>query len=130
MPEIGIEPRPSRARVGGMEATAVIWHRGRLVPWQDATVHVLAHALHYGSSIFEGIRAYDTPAHGTVIFRLGAHLRRLFDSARIYRMEMPHDEPTLRAACWDVLRENGLAAPHAPGRPPRRCAPPAHEHLV
>ena len=93
-----------------MEATAVIWHRGRLVPWQDATVHVLAHALHYGSSIFEGIRAYDTPAHGTVIFRLAAHLRRLFDSARIYRLEVPYDEATLRTACWEVLRENGLAA--------------------
>jgi branched-chain amino acid aminotransferase len=93
-----------------MEATAFIWHRGRLVPWQDATVHVLAHALHYGSSVFEGIRAYDTPAQGTVIFRLGAHLRRLYDSARIYRLDMPHDEAELRAACWDVLRENGLRA--------------------
>ncbi|HXT50981.1 MAG TPA: aminotransferase class IV, partial [Thermoanaerobaculia bacterium] len=93
-----------------MEATAVIWHRGRLVPWQDATVHVLAHALHYGSSVFEGIRAYDTPAHGTVIFRLAAHLRRLFDSARIYRMDVPHAEADLRTACWELLRENGLAA--------------------
>ena len=93
-----------------MEATAFIWHRGRLVPWQDATVHVLAHALHYGSSVFEGIRAYETPTHGTVIFRLGPHLRRLFDSARIYRLDMPHDEATLRTACWDVLRENGLRA--------------------
>ena len=92
-----------------MEATAFIWHRGRLVPWQDATVHVLAHALHYGSSVFEGIRAYDTP-NGTVIFRLGPHFRRLFDSARIYRLDMPHDEATLRTACWDVLRENGLRA--------------------
>ena len=93
-----------------MEATPYIWHRGRLVPWQDATVHVLSHALHYGSSIFEGIRAYDTAAHGTVIFRLGPHLRRLFDSARIYRMEMPYDLGAIRTACWDVLRENGLKA--------------------
>ncbi|HXT22714.1 MAG TPA: branched-chain amino acid transaminase [Thermoanaerobaculia bacterium] len=93
-----------------MEATPFIWHRGRLVPWQDATVHVLAHALHYGSSVFEGIRAYDTTNHGTAIFRLAAHLRRFYASARIYRMEIPHDEATLRTACWDVLRENGLRA--------------------
>jgi branched-chain amino acid aminotransferase len=93
-----------------MEATPFIWHRGRLVPWQDATVHVLAHVLHYGSSVFEGIRAYDTKVCGTAIFRLGAHLRRLHDSARIYRMDMPHDEAELRAACHDVVRENGLCA--------------------
>ncbi len=93
-----------------MEPSAFIWHRGKLVPWQDATVHVLAHALHYGSSVFEGIRAYETTTQGTVIFRLAAHLRRLFDSARIYHLEMPHDEPELRAACWEVLRENGLMA--------------------
>jgi branched-chain amino acid aminotransferase len=93
-----------------MEPSAFIWHRGKLVPWQDATVHVLSHALHYGSSVFEGIRAYETASQGTVIFRLGAHLRRFYDSARIYRMDLPHDEGELRAACWEVLRENGLRA--------------------
>jgi branched-chain amino acid aminotransferase len=93
-----------------MEATPFIWHRGRLVPWQDATIHVLSHALHYGSSVFEGIRAYETRAQGTVIFRLAAHLRRFYDSARIYRMEVPHTVEELRAACWDVIRENGLQA--------------------
>src|SRR5262245_54375112 len=93
-----------------MEPSKVIWHRGRLVPWQDPTGPVLGHGLHYGSSVFEGIRAYDTPAHGTVIFRLGAHLRRFYDSARIYRLDLPHTDGELRNACWDVLRENDLRA--------------------
>ena len=93
-----------------MKPSAVIWHKGRLVPWEEATVHVLSHALHYGSSIFEGIRAYETGTQGTVIFRLGAHLRRLFDSARIYRFEMPHAEAELREACCEVVRVNELRA--------------------
>jgi branched-chain amino acid aminotransferase len=91
-----------------MEPSTYIWQRGKLVPWQEATVHVLAHVLHYGSSVFEGIRAYETKAHGTVIFRLGAHLRRLFESAKIYRMDVPHTEEEVRAACFEVLRVNGL----------------------
>ena len=93
-----------------MEPSAYIWHRGRLVPWQEATVHVLAHALHYGSSVFEGIRAYESRDHGTVIFRLGDHIRRLFESARTYRLELPHTREELCAACREVVRVNGLAA--------------------
>jgi branched-chain amino acid aminotransferase len=93
-----------------MEPSAYIWHRGRMVPWQDATVHVLAHVLHYGSSVFEGIRSYETKNHGTVIFRLAAHLRRLYESALIYRMDVPHAEEEIRAACFEVLRVNGLEA--------------------
>jgi branched-chain amino acid aminotransferase len=93
-----------------MKPATVIWHKGRLVPWEQATVHVLAHALHYGSSIFEGIRAYESPVHGTVIFRLAAHLRRLLDSARIYRFDMPHVEEELREACFEVMRANELRA--------------------
>ena len=93
-----------------MKPSAVIWHKGQLVPWEQATVHVLSHALHYGSSIFEGIRAYESAAHGTVIFRLGAHLRRLHDSARIYRFDIPHDEAELREACFEVMRANELRA--------------------
>ena len=92
-----------------MEPSAHIWHRGRMVPWQDATVHVLAHALHYGSAVFEGIRAYDTP-RGTMIFRLAEHIRRLVDSARTYRMVLPHSQEELRAACREVVRANGLKA--------------------
>jgi branched-chain amino acid aminotransferase len=93
-----------------MEPSALIWHKGKMVPWQDATVHILAHGLHYGSSVFEGIRAYKTKTHGTAIFRLAAHLRRLFDSARIYRMEIPHSEEELREVCFEALRVNGLEA--------------------
>ena len=69
-------------------ATQYIWFNGKLVPWEKATVHVLAHALHYGSSVFEGVRAYETP-RGVAIFRLRDHTRRLFDSAKIYRIHMP-----------------------------------------
>jgi len=86
-----------------------IWHNGRLVPWAEATVHVSAHALHYGSSVFEGIRAYQTP-QGSAIFRLDAHIRRLFESARLYRCELPFDPATIRQACRDVVTHNGLAS--------------------
>ena len=97
-----------------------IWHNGKLKPWAEATVHVMAHALHYGSSVFEGIRSYPTPK-GIVIFRLTDHLKRLFNSAKIYDMLMPYDQATLTAACREVVRVNGLKkAYHPPGRLPRR----------
>ncbi|RYF06296.1 MAG: branched-chain amino acid transaminase [Deltaproteobacteria bacterium] len=86
-----------------------IWHNGRLVPWENCQVHVLAHALHYGSSVFEGIRAYKTPT-GPQFFRLDAHLRRLSDSARIYRMPIPYDRAALAQACADVVRASQLDA--------------------
>jgi branched-chain amino acid aminotransferase len=92
-----------------MRATKQIWFNGELVPWERATVHVMTHALHYGSSVFEGIRSYDTP-RGPAIFRLQPHLRRLADSARIYRMEIPYSQEDLTAACHAVVRENGLTA--------------------
>jgi branched-chain amino acid aminotransferase len=95
-------------RVAAMEPSKYIWHRGQLVPWQDATIHVLSHALHYGSAVFEGIRAYDTAAHGPVIFRLREHVRRLRESARIYRLELPHSQEELEAACREVVRANDL----------------------
>ena len=84
-----------------------IWHNGKLLPWQEATVHVMAHGLHYGSSVFEGIRAYNTPK-GVQIFQLQAHIKRLLESARIYRMEIPYSAATLSEACKDVLRHSGL----------------------
>lgn len=86
-----------------------IWHNGALVPWQNATVHVLTHGLHYGSSVFEGIRAYNTP-QGPKIFRLHEHMRRLFDSARVYRIEVPYSIEVLSAACKEVLRVSGLSS--------------------
>ena len=84
-----------------------IWHNGRIKPWAEATVHVMAHGLHYGSSVFEGIRSYATPK-GQAIFRLTDHLKRLYASAKIYDMAMPYDVPTLAQACRDVITANQL----------------------
>ena len=84
-----------------------IWHNGSIKPWADATVHVMAHGLHYGSSVFEGIRSYATP-QGQAIFRLTEHLKRLYASAKIYDMYMPYDVPTLAQACRDVITANKL----------------------
>ena len=86
---------------------AHIWHNGSIKPWAEATVHVMAHGLHYGSSVFEGIRSYATP-NGQAIFRLTDHLKRLYASAKIYDMYMPYDVPTLAQACRDVITANGL----------------------
>jgi len=90
-----------------IKTTEWIWHNGRLVPWQNATVHVLSHALHYGSSVFEGLRAYATPA-GTQIFRLQAHTRRLLDSAKIHRIVVPWSGDEISAACKEVVLRNNL----------------------
>ncbi|MDR3055154.1 MAG: branched-chain amino acid transaminase [Zoogloeaceae bacterium] len=85
-----------------------IWYDGQLVPWRDATTHVLTHSLHYGMGIFEGLRAYRTQAGTTAIFRLDAHTDRLFNSARIFQMTMPYDKATLNEAHKEVLRANAL----------------------
>lgn len=85
----------------------VIWHNGRMVPWADAKIHVLSHALHYGTSVFEGVRVYDTP-EGPCAFRLTDHVRRLFDSARMYSIALPFSEAALVQACKDAVRVNGL----------------------
>ena len=87
--------------------TKFIWFNGELVPWEQATVHVMTHALHYGSSVFEGVRAYKTP-NGPAIFRLAPHTKRLFDSAKIYRMPIPFTPEQVGEACKAVVRENGL----------------------
>jgi branched-chain amino acid aminotransferase len=87
--------------------TKYIWFNGELVPWEKATVHVMSHALHYGSSVFEGIRCYDTPK-GPAIFRLAPHTRRLFDSAKIYYMDIPYSQAQINDACKTVVRENSL----------------------
>ena len=88
-------------------ATPYIWFNGKLVPWEKATVHVLAHALHYGSSVFEGVRAYATP-QGVAIFRLRDHTKRLFDSAKIYRMQIPFQPEQINAACRETVAVNDL----------------------
>jgi branched-chain amino acid aminotransferase len=84
-----------------------IWRDGEFIRWQDATLHVMSHVIHYGSSVFEGIRCYRTP-EGPAVFRLHDHLRRLVDSARIYRMETDYDEPALAAACQELIVRNRL----------------------
>ncbi len=84
-----------------------IWFNGRLVDWKDAKIHVLTHGLHYGTGVFEGIRAYET-INSTAIFRLTDHLKRLYRSAKIYFMEIPFTLDELREACKAVVRENGL----------------------
>ncbi|MGO4763096.1 branched-chain amino acid transaminase [Cupriavidus sp. 2KB_3] len=84
-----------------------IWMDGKLIEWRDAKIHVLTHTLHYGMGVFEGVRAYKTPA-GTAIFRLKEHTRRLFNSAKIFQMVMPFDEATLEAAQREVVRANNL----------------------
>lgn len=87
--------------------TEWIWHNGEFIPWEDATLHVMSHVVHYGSSVFEGIRCYKT-SEGPAIFRLGEHLRRLRHSAKIYRMEMKFDDAQFTAACQELIARNGL----------------------
>jgi branched-chain amino acid aminotransferase len=92
-----------------MKTSRYIWFNGDLVPWADAKVHVMTHALHYGSSVFEGIRCYATP-NGPAIFRLQDHVDRLFQSASIYRIEIPFTPQEIAEACRAAVRENGLAS--------------------
>jgi branched-chain amino acid aminotransferase len=87
--------------------TEKIWMNGELVDWADAKIHVGSHGLHYGSGVFEGIRAYDTP-RGTAVFRLRDHLQRLDDSARLLYMELPYGVEELRSACLELIGANGL----------------------
>jgi branched-chain amino acid aminotransferase len=89
------------------KASRYIWHNGRLVPWEDATVHVLSHGLHYGSSVFEGIRVYGTP-RGPMGFRLQDHLTRMYNSAKLYRIDIPFPREEITAACHQAVTANGL----------------------
>jgi branched-chain amino acid aminotransferase len=92
-----------------LQATEKIWHNGRLIPWDEAKIHVLSHVVSYGSSVFEGLRCYET-VHGPAIFRAAEHARRLLDSAKIYRIEVPYSIDQLTAAMVDVVRANKLRA--------------------
>ena len=91
------------------ERTEWIWHNGEIIPWDDAQIHVMSHVVHYGSSVFEGIRFYDTP-HGPAAFRLSDHMRRFSNSARIYRMDLELSLDELADACREVVNRNGLGA--------------------
>jgi branched-chain amino acid aminotransferase len=84
-----------------------IWMNGKLIDWKDATIHVASHVVHYGSGVFEGIRAYDSK-RGTHIFRLDEHMRRLMDSCRVYRMDLPYSVDQLTAAVTETVRENAF----------------------
>jgi branched-chain amino acid aminotransferase len=86
-----------------------IWMNGKLVKWDDAKIHVLSHVIHYGSSWFEGIRCYNTK-RGPAIFRLDAHLRRLYDSVKIYRTEIPYTKQQMEEAIRETIRANNLKA--------------------
>lgn len=85
----------------------LIWSDGKMVPWRNATTHVLTHTLHYGMGVFEGLRAYQT-TQGTAIFRLSEHTDRLFNSAHIFMMKIPYDKATLMEAQLEVVKQNEL----------------------
>jgi branched-chain amino acid aminotransferase len=90
-----------------IKPTEKIWHNGKLIDWQDAKIHVLSHVTSYGSSVFEGIRCYATE-HGPAIFRAREHVRRLLDSAKIYRIDFPYTIEQITAAMLDLIRVNKL----------------------
>ncbi len=87
-----------------------IWMNGRLVDFEDAKIHVLAHVVHYGSGVFEGLRCYENRRLGPAVFRLADHTRRLFNSAKVLRMEVPYSQEEVNAAVLEVLRANELTS--------------------
>ncbi len=91
-----------------IETTKNIWHNGQLIPWEKANIHMMSHVVHYGSSVFEGIRCYTQPG-GAAILRLDEHMQRLINSAKIYRMPLPYSLEQLNAAVIDVVEANGVA---------------------
>jgi branched-chain amino acid aminotransferase len=90
-----------------IKPTSKIWHDGQLINWDDAKIHVLAHVTSYGSSVFEGIRCYETPS-GPAVFRARDHFRRLADSAKIYRMDLPYTIDQMAEATLEVIRVNRM----------------------
>ncbi len=91
----------------GMAKTKYIWMDGKFVDWEDATIHILSHVIHYGTGVFEGLRCYKNP-DGPVIFRLQDHTQRLFNSAKIYRMEIPYSQDELNNVAIELIKKNGL----------------------
>lgn len=86
-----------------------IWMNGDLIPWKEANIHIASHVIHYGSSLFEGFRAYETPK-GSVIFRLQAHTKRLFNSCKMYRMDIPYSQGEFNTAVIETVRANSLSS--------------------
>ena len=91
-----------------IQPTSKIWHNGNLIPWDKAQIHVMSHVVHYGSSVFEGIRCYAQP-QGAAVFRLPEHMQRLIDSAKIYRMTLPYSLDQLSSAVVELIEVNGVA---------------------
>lgn len=93
--------------MAGLKPSKYVWRNGELIPWEDATIHVGTHVIHYGSSVFEGIRCYKTE-QGSAVFRLHEHMRRLVDSAKIYRMPLEYEADELSEAALETIRSNGM----------------------
>jgi branched-chain amino acid aminotransferase len=91
-----------------IQPTSKIWHNGNLIPWDKAQLHVMSHVIHYGSSVFEGIRCYGQP-QGAAVFRLPEHMQRLIDSAKIYRMTLPYSLEQLSSGVVELIEANGIA---------------------
>ncbi|GAC1433496.1 MAG: branched-chain amino acid transaminase [Terriglobales bacterium] len=91
-----------------LQKTDKIWHNGKLIPWEDATIHVMSHVVHYGSSVFEGVRCYKLP-NGPAIFRAQEHAQRLLDSAKVYRMDMDYSREDIVAAMVELIKQNGIS---------------------
>src|SRR5579863_9614574 len=91
-----------------IQTTSKIWHNGNLIPWENATIHVMSHVVHYGSSVFEGLRCY-AQADGAGIFRLDEHMQRFIDSGAIYRMPLGRTLQQLNQAVVDLVEANGVA---------------------
>ncbi len=90
-----------------LQKTERIWYNGKLIPWEQATIHVMSHVVHYGSSVFEGVRCYAPPS-GPAIFRAPEHMQRLLDSAKVYRMDVEYTRDELVAAMAEVVKTNGV----------------------
>ena len=91
-----------------IQEAKLIWRNGEMIPWADATTHILTHGLHYGTGVFEGMRAYDVKSRGVCVFRNREHIERLFYSARVYRISIDFSVEDIMRACRDVVRENDL----------------------
>jgi branched-chain amino acid aminotransferase len=91
------------------EKNGMVWMNGKIVPWKEANIHIASHVIHYGSSLFEGFRAYDTPK-GTAILRNSAHIKRLYNSCKMYRMEIPFTQEEFEKAVIETIKANKLKA--------------------
>lgn len=92
-----------------IETTTNIWHNGQLIPWEQAQIHVMSHVIHYGSSVFEGLRCYAQNTDTASVFRLDEHMQRLIYSAKIYRMPLPYTLDQLNEAVIELVEANGVA---------------------